>query len=111
MKRLTLLLFFLANTFGLRAQVTTAVNFIAEDCNGNEINLFNELDSGKIVVLNWTMPCVGCIGPTETSYDVAESYAALYPNKVRYFLIDDFGDTDCATLSDWVTDNNLGNKI
>lgn len=93
------------------AQVTTATNFTGTDCGGNVHNLFNELDSGKVVVLNWVMPCSGCIGPTQTSYDLAQSYSSTYPGKVLYYLIDDYGNTSCPTLGNWLSSNIVGNKI
>lgn len=110
-KHLTSLLLLAALAANVRAQTSTATNFAAYDCAGDFYTLFDELDSGKIVVLNWVMPCVGCVGPTETSYNVAQNFGTLYPNKIRYFLIDDYGNTDCATFADWISSNGLGNKM
>lgn len=35
---------------------TTATDFTAEDCDGNVVSLFSELDEGKVVVIAWVMP-------------------------------------------------------
>lgn len=93
------------------AQLGTATNIVAYDCSGTLHNLFNELDSGKVVILNWVMPCWGCIGPTQTSYDVAQSFSSSHPGKVLYYLLDDYGNTSCATLGNWVSSNIIGNKM
>lgn len=39
-----------------------ATNFTCNDCSGVPHDLFNTLDSGKIVVMVWVMPCGACTG-------------------------------------------------
>lgn len=57
MKKLfTLLAILIATTFGLRAQntnLTEAVDFTATDCHGNEIHLFEILDRGQAVFIDF----------------------------------------------------------
>ena len=80
MKKQLLTLILLAITSLGMAQ--TATDFTANDCNGNSHNLFTELNSGKVIVLCWVMPCASCTGPTLTTYNVVQSYQASNPNKV-----------------------------
>lgn len=35
---------------------TIATDFSVDDCSGNFVNLFTELDAGKVVVIAWVMP-------------------------------------------------------
>lgn len=82
-----------------------ATNFNCNDCSGNKHNLFNELDSGYIIVLDWVMPCVSCIGPSKTAYNIIQSYSDSFPEKIRMYMCDDLADTYCPSLVSW-TDNN-----
>ena len=104
MKNFTLaIVLFLALT-GLRAQ-TVAPDFTATDCNGVMHHLYSELNSGKVIVLNFVMPCGSCIGPSLTAYNVSQSFAS--PN-VLYYLIDDLANTSCTTLAGWADNYNIG---
>lgn len=85
----------------------TAVDFTAVDCGGATRNLFTELDNGKIVVLVWVEPCVGCISDAQAAYKAVQSFASSNPNKVLFWLSDDVGDTPCATLNSWAQTNGI----
>jgi hypothetical protein len=87
---------------------TTATNWTAPDCSSTSHTLFNELDNGKVIVFVWVMPCGSCINPAKTAYTAVQSFATSNPGKVLYYLADDLGDASCATLSSWVTSNNIG---
>ena len=87
---------------------TTATNWTANDCDGVSHTLFNTLDSGKIVVLTWIMPCGMCDAGAKQAYDAAQSFATSHPGKVAYYLIDDFGNTSCAQIATFATSNNIG---
>ena len=91
----------------LHAQVTTATNFTAADCQGNTHDLFTELDTGCVVVLDWVMPCATCIGPSLTAYNIVQSYAATHPGRVRFYMIDDYANTTCTALTNWASSNNM----
>jgi len=49
---LSLIILFVLTTFSQ----TIATDFLAEDCDGNMVHLFSELDEGKVVVIAWVMP-------------------------------------------------------
>ncbi len=55
MKRLILLSFSILFAVAVFSQ-TIATDFSVDDCNGNFVNLFSELDEGKVVVIAWVMP-------------------------------------------------------
>jgi len=104
MKKQLLTLILLAITSLSMAQ--TATDFTANDCNGNSHNLFTELNSGKVIVLCWVMPCASCTGPTLTTYNVVQSFQSSNPNKVFMYTCDDFANTNCTSLNSWA--NGIG---
>lgn len=85
----------------------TATNFTCNDCAGASHTLFNELDSGKVVILCWVMPCSSCVGPSKTTYNVAQSFALSYPDRVQMYVCDDYANTSCSSLNSWCNQNGL----
>jgi hypothetical protein len=85
----------------------TATNFTAKDCEGNMHDLYTELDSGKVVVLNWVMPCGACVPASLTTFNVVQSYQETNPNKVLYYLVDDLANTSCPSLLSWAKSNHI----
>ncbi|HRO42592.1 MAG TPA: T9SS type A sorting domain-containing protein [Flavipsychrobacter sp.] len=88
---------------------TTATNFTANDCNSTSHTLFTELNSGQVIVMVWVMPCGSCVNPAKAAYNAVQSFATSNPGKVKLYIIDDYGDANCATLSSWITSNSIGN--
>lgn len=93
----------------LTTQAQTAVDFTATDCAGNSHNLFSELNSGKVIVIAWVMPCYGCTTASQIAYGIVQSYATSNPGQVLMYVVDDYGDGDCFTMNHWVNDNNIPN--
>jgi hypothetical protein len=79
----------------------TAVNFTCNDCSGYTHDLFTELDAGKVIVICWVEPCGGCADPSLITAYIVESYQNNFPEKVFMYLVDDYADTDCASLISW----------
>ncbi len=102
-----LLLAFIGLTSCIATQAQTAPDFTATDCNGNSVNLYSQLNAGKVVVLNWVMPCGACVGPSLTAYNVVQSFAS--PDVV-YYLIDDMSNTNCTQLGTWADNSNIGSN-
>ncbi len=97
----TLLLTLLVSVSVASAQFTTASNFMASDCAGAKHDLFSELDGGKVVVLCWVMPCGACTGGATTCYNVVKSFQQKYPDRVVLYVVDDYANTACSSLSSW----------
>lgn len=100
-----LTIFLMIATYALFSQ--TATNFTCNDCSGQSYDLFTELDAGKVVVICWVMPCGSCINPTTTTYSVVEDFQTTHPDKVVFYMADDFANTNCATLENWATSINI----
>ena len=107
MKKLLYSLLFIVITSNTFSQ--TPVNFISTDCSGSSHDLFAELNSGKVIVLCWVMPCINCVAPSMTTYNVVQSYNTSQPDRVRFYLTDDYGDTPCSSLMSWANANHLTN--
>jgi hypothetical protein len=107
MKIIIIVLSILFTSFGAFSQ--TAANFTCNDCAGASHTLFDELDAGKVVVLCWVMPCSTCIGPSKTTYNVVQSFALSYPDRVKMYVCDDYANTTCSSLISWCNQNALTN--
>ena len=102
MKKALTLILALALGLGLKAQctLTTAVDFTATDVHGNEIHLFDILDGGQYVLLDFFY--TSCSACTQTTPYVAQSYQAFGCNQHDVFYIEiDEGDSDMDCLG-WV---------
>ena len=97
--------------YSLVSIAQTATDFTVTDCSGNSYNLFSDLDDGKIVVITWTMPCGACVAGALTAYNIAQSYEANYPGKVKMLLVDDFGNTPCSAINAWGTSNGITRAV
>jgi hypothetical protein len=109
-KRITQLLatacFALAANFSF-AQ-TTAMNFTGEDCNGNQVNLFSDLDAGKAVMLIFYMPNCGTCPPVAAAMQtMANNINATHPGLVKAYAFPYQNSTTCAYSASWTANNNL----
>lgn len=103
MKKVLLLLIALTLGFGVKAQcpLTTAVDFTATDCHGTEVHLFDILDSGQYVLIDFFF--YNCGACNTTAPMMVQSYQAFGCNMhdVYYMEISD-RDSD-ATCQNWTT--------
>ena len=103
MKKLFTLILALAMGLGLKAQchISEAVDFEVTDINGNVVHLFDILDNGQYVLIDFFYTtCSGCI---QTIFYVEEAYQALGCNMHDVFFMEiDFGDSETACVN-WAT--------
>jgi hypothetical protein len=105
MKKLFILLVFCS--FQIAASAQQATDFTANTCAGTPFNLFSELNSGKVIVLCWVMPCGACTGPALTTNNVVQSYSGSNPNTIYMYIVDDYANTTCTSLDTWKNSNGL----
>ena len=87
---------------------TTAMNFSGQDCNGNNVDLFSDLDAGKAVVLFFYMPnCGSCPPPAQKIQTMANNINANNPGRVKAYAFPFQNSTTCSSVQSWVTSNNL----
>jgi len=82
---------------------TTATNFNCNDCSSTNHDLFTELNSGKVIVIAWVMPCSSCISGALAGYTAAQNH----PGQAYFYLADDYGTTSCSTMSSWANTNGM----
>lgn len=87
---------------------TTAMNFSGQDCNGNNVNLFSDLDAGKAVMLIFYMPnCGSCPPAASQMQTMANNINATHPGLVKAYSFPYQNSTTCTYSSSWVVNNNL----
>ena len=102
MKKLFTLILALAFGFGLKAQcpLTTAVDFTATDVHGTEVHLFDILDGGQYVLIDFFFTTCGPC--QQATPKVVESYYAMGCNMHDVFYMEiATGDSEAACLN-WV---------
>ncbi len=87
----------------------TASNFNCNDCSAVNHDLFTELNSGKVIVIAWVMPCGACIGGGLAGYTTVQNYSVTNPGQVKFYLADDVANTTCASLTTWGNTNGMTN--
>ena len=103
MKKLFTLILALAFGFGLKAQcpLTQAVDFTATDVHGTEVHLFDILDGGQYVLIDFFF--VNCGPCQQATPKVVESYYAMGCNMHDVFYME-ISDRDSeAACQNWVT--------
>jgi len=110
MKRIKII-FLLIMSYVYGFSQNNATDFTALDCDGVSHHLFSELDSGKVIVIAWVMPCGPCGSIALDAYTASLGYANSNPGIVDFYLVDDFANTDCASLFSWADNLGMGNCI
>ena len=103
MKKIVTLLLALAIGFGLKAQcpLTEAVDFTATDCHGTQVHLFDILDGGQAVLIDFFFTTCGPC--QQATPKVVESYYAMGCNMHDvYYMEISPSDADPACQS-WAT--------
>ena len=93
--------------FCLFVNAQTAPSFTANDCASNSHDLYAELNSGKIIVITWVMPCGSCIGGATAAQNAVLSFSTSNPGQVLHYIADDVANTTCTSLGSWCTTNSL----
>ncbi len=106
MKKVFTLILALAFGFGLKAQCpyTEAIDFTATDIHGTEVHLFDILDGGQAVLIDFFFTTCGPC--QQATPKIAQSYTAMGCNMYDVFYMEiATGDSNAACLN-WV--NNYG---
>ena len=85
----------------------TATDFTTDDCNGVPHHLFDELDNGDVIVICWVMPCGPCATYAGYASDAVQSFATSHPDRVKYYLADDYGNSTCLDINSWAMNYNI----
>lgn len=88
-----------------------ATNFSVKNCAGENKKLFDLLDSGQVVILTWVTPDENGINYIESAYEVVKEFDSTYPKRVTMLICDDYGDTDCLNMSNWLAGRTFSNCV
>ncbi|MBN8669991.1 MAG: T9SS type A sorting domain-containing protein [Chitinophagales bacterium] len=108
MKKIILILACVIASAGMVTGQTTAMDFNRMDCNGNMRELFKDLDSGKVVILEYFMGpnCTACEDAAKEIEALKSKFLAKYPGKVMTYAMGFQNSYSCITIKSWVS--NLG---
>ncbi len=106
MKKVFTLILALAFGFGLKAQcpLTTAVDFTATDCHGTQVHLFDILDGGQAVLIDFFF--ANCGPCQQATPKVVQSYSLMGCNMYDVFYIEISDRDSDAVCQNWA--NNYG---
>ena len=106
MKKILTLMLALAIGFGLKAQCpyTEAIDFTATDCHGTEVHLFDILDGGQAVLIDFFFTTCGPC--QQATPKIVESYYAMGCNMHDVFYMEISTSDGDAACQNWA--NNYG---
>ena len=106
MKKIFTFLFAIALSLNMLAQCpyTTAFDFTATDCHGQEVHLFDILDGGQYVLIDFFY--YSCSACNQTAPSMVQAYQALGCNKHEVFFMEISDRDSDALCQTWV--NNYG---
>lgn len=85
---------------------TVGMDFNKKDCDGNIHGLFADLNSGKVVIIEYVMmSCGGCVVAGNGIEPMKANLLTQYPGKIKTYAISFNNSTSCSTLKNWVTTN------
>ena len=101
MKKTLFFVFALLLSFGLKAQcpLTTAVDFTATDCHGTNVHLFDILDGGQYVLIDFFFTTCGPC--QQATPKIVESYSALGCNMYDVYYIEISTSDGDAACQNW----------
>jgi thiol-disulfide isomerase/thioredoxin len=95
---------------GMKAQ-TVAMDFTQDDCNGNNIHLYEVLEQNNVVILEFFMTnCNPCINAGNALLPHFNELQAAYPGHVDWYHFGFNNSYSCATVSNWVTSNGFPSR-
>ena len=85
---------------------TTAMNFNRPDCNGNMQHLFDDLDAGNAVIIEFFMQsCASCVTAGDKLEAMKTDLLAEFPGKIKSYAIGYENTYSCSSNANWVSSN------
>jgi hypothetical protein len=102
----------LAFSAGRGVSQTTAMDFTRADCDGAEHHLYQELNEGKVVVLEYIMlGCPSCILASQKITELIGPFEATNPGRVKQYMFGFIKNYTCAQLKSWQSENTLSGTV
>ena len=81
-----------------------AIDFTRTDCKGVEHQLFSELDSGKVIILDFVMlGCSPCFWATRDLDTIVKAFESTHPGRVKIYSFSYEDTHTCEQMFDWRT--------
>ena len=88
------------------AQQTVAYDFNMNDCSGNMHHLFEELDSGNVVIMElFMLSCSPCVDAGNELVPMFENLKASCSGKIIFYHMGYTNSYACSQITNWVTTN------
>lgn len=85
---------------------TTAMDFQGLDCNGGMHHLYDDLDAGNAVILEFFMlSCQPCITAGNALEAMKTDLLAAYPGRVKSYTFGFSNSYSCTNIANWVSSN------
>ncbi|MDZ4824698.1 MAG: T9SS type A sorting domain-containing protein [Flavobacteriales bacterium] len=85
-----------------------AMDFTQDDCNGNPHHLFETLDMGNVVIIEFFMTnCTPCITAGTQLKPHVEELQLAYPGKVEWYHFGFTASYPCQVVMEWVEENGF----
>ena len=79
-----------------------ALDFVRTDCKGMEHHLFSELDSGKVIILDFIMlGCSPCFWATRDLDTIVKAYESTHPGQVKIYSFSYENTHTCEQMFEW----------
>lgn len=91
---------------------SVAMDFNQEECNGPSHHLYDELDEGKAIILEFVMlNCAPCIVGTKALDKIMSSYDETHPDRVELYSFGFLDSYTCEQMMAWINNNNFTHPV
>jgi hypothetical protein len=91
---------------------SVSMDFTRTSCDSTEHNLYQELNEGKVVVLEYIMlGCSSCILATDQITRLIGPFETAHPGRVKQYLFGFIKNYSCDQLDAWQAENHLGGTL
>ena len=90
---------------------TTAMDFTKTDCSGQTHQLFTELDSGQVAVMEFVMTCNSCIAAGHAIEAMVMDLQAEFPGRVKWYQFAYTNSYTCSMMTGWKNTNGFNSAI
>lgn len=106
MKKYLLSLLILLAGSNLKAQTITD-DFTQDDCFGQSHNLYSELDSNYVVIMEFIMNCSSCIWAGQAIEEMADQLNSEFPGMIRFYQFAYNSTMTCADMLQFRSTNSF----
>ncbi|MCS6991991.1 MAG: T9SS type A sorting domain-containing protein [Chitinophagales bacterium] len=91
---------------------STALDFQAYDCGGTYHHLFQELDQGYVVVLEFAMMnCAPCVTAGKGIETLVAPFQNTHPGRVHFYTFGYENSIDCDDMNNWLAANGMNHPV